>query len=135
MARARTGTRTHVANLFGLDIAKIINDSITAAGGVLGGILTHYSPGTRTVGDLAAGLNPTSTVHLFRGFFELKEVRRKGQINTQVAPVVTLLGASITPSTVPAVNDVVTIDGRTLRLVELLRADPASAVFEFMADS
>lgn len=124
-----------MANLFGLNIAKIINDSIASAGGVLSGTLTHYTPGARTPGDPAAGLNPTSTAHSFKGFFELKEVRRKGQIDTQVTPVVTLLGASISPAVVPIVNDVVIIDGRTLRLVELRSADPASAVFEFAADS
>ncbi len=42
-------------NLFGIDIAGIINSEIAAAGGVLSGTLTKTAPGTRTAGSLTAG--------------------------------------------------------------------------------
>ena len=48
-----------MAKLFGIDIAKVVNDSIASAGGVLTGTLTRATSGTRDVSDLAAGTNPT----------------------------------------------------------------------------
>jgi hypothetical protein len=49
--------------------------------------------------------------------------------------VVSILGASLSPAVVPAVNDIVVIDGSTFTLVELLNLDPAEALYEFAADS
>lgn len=119
--------------LFGLDIATILNDSITAAGGLLSGTLTRSTPGTRTPGDLSGGTNPTTTDHTFNGIVERRATRRAGELTEVVRPVVTILGASITIA--PDVNDVVVIDGETLNLVELMSRDPASAVYEFIAEA
>lgn len=120
-------------NLFGLDIAGIINSEIARAGGVLSGTLTRTVPGTRTGGSLTAGTNPTETTHSFKGFAETKEDRRSGQIGAQSMAVVTVLGASL--SVVPEVNDRALLDGVTYTLVELLSRDPAAAVFEFRAEA
>lgn len=121
-------------NLFGLNIAKLVSDSIAQAGGVRPGVLSHMAPGARTAGDLASGVNPTTTMHSFKGFVERRVVRRRGFIEPMDTPVVTLLGASVSPSVVPAINDVVTVDGAEYTLLELLSADPAAAVYEFAAE-
>lgn len=120
-------------NLFGLNIAGIINSEIASAGGVLSGTLTRTVPGTRTGGSLTAGTNPTETTHPFKGFAETKENRRSGQIGAQSMAVVTILGASL--SVVPEVNDSVLLEGVTYVLVELLSRDPAAAVYEFRAEA
>ncbi len=121
-----------MADLFGLDIAGIVNDAMVEAGGLRPGTLTRITAGTRTPGSLTAGTNPTPTTHSFEGFVERREVRRGGQVGASAEPVVTLLGASVSPTAVPQVNDRVTVDGQTFTLVELLERDPASAVYEFV---
>lgn len=120
-------------NLFGIDIAGIINSEIAGAGGVLSGTLTRTVPGTRTAGSLTAGTNPTETTHSFKGFVETKADRRPGQIGVQSMAVVTILGASL--SVTPEVNDTALLDGVTYTLVELLTRDPAAAVYEFRAEA
>ena len=119
-------------DLFGLDIAGIINTEIANAGGVRSGTLTKETPGTRTPGDLAGGTNPTSVAYTFNGFVEQKATA--GDLTQMSMAVVTILGASVTPTAVPEVNDRVLIDGITWELVELLSRDPAAAVYEFRAE-
>lgn len=121
-----------MADLFGLDIASILADGFAAAGGLRPGTLTKVTPGTRT--DISGGTNPTETTHTFQGFVEQKAVRRSGVVAADNMSVITILAASISPATVPAVNDTAEIDGTTYTLVELLEEDPASAVFIFAAD-
>jgi len=123
-----------MVELFGIDIAKVVNDSITGAGGVRPGTLTKVTPGTRTGGSLTGGTNPTTTSHSFQGFVETKEVRRDGQVGAGIMAVVTMLGDSVSPTAVPTVNDTVLIDGVTYTLLELLSRDPAEAVYEFAAE-
>lgn len=124
-----------MANLFGLDIAKLVSQSISAAGGLRSGNLTKYSNTTRTGGNLTAGLNPSSTTHTFDGFVESREVRRPNQIGATSVTVISILGDSITTATVPKVNDKVSIDGTSYTLIELLELDPAGAVYEFLAEA
>lgn len=123
-----------MAELFGIDIAGIINTELANAGGVRSGTLTKTAPGTRTGGSLTGGTNPTTTAHTFNGFVETKAKRRRGQVGAEPMAVVTILGASVTPAAVPEVNDTVLIDGATFTLLELLNRDPAEAVYEFRAD-
>lgn len=124
-----------MANLFGLNIAKIVNDSIAGAGGVLSATLTKTTPGTRTPGSLTGGTNPTTATYACKGFIELKEVRRPDQVGASVKPTITILGASVASSAVPEVNDSILIDGSTYQLIKLISRDPASAVYEFEAES
>lgn len=125
-----------MANLFGLDIAGIVNNAISSAGGVRPGILTKTTPGTRTPGDLIGGTNPTMTTHSFQGFVEQKSERRAGQVGASLGgQTVSILGASVSPAAVPAVNDSVTIDSVTYNLVELVSRDPAEALYEFGAQA
>lgn len=118
--------------LFGLDIAKIVNDSIAGAGGVLDGTLTKITPGTRTSGSLTGGTNPVETSHAFKGFIDRgSETRFAGQLQTVDGEVVSILGASLPSGVMPEVNDRVTLEGKEYDLVRLLRRDPAAALFEY----
>ncbi len=119
-------------NLFGLDIAGIVNSAIAGAGGVLSGTLIKTAPGTRTSGSLAGGTNPVETTHTFKGFIDKgSETRFAGQLQTVDGEVVSILGASLLNGVVPEVNDKITIEGAEYELVRLLRRDPGAALFEF----
>ncbi|KFH18426.1 hypothetical protein ELZ19_06730 [Brucella abortus] len=122
-----------MAKLFGVDIARTINREIAAAGGVLPGVLTKKTAGTRTPGQLTRGNNPSTSTHSFRGFVETEGERRSGSSVPTSNAVVSILGASVLPAAVPEVNDVAAIDGGTYELLELLERDPASALYRFRA--
>lgn len=121
--------------LFGLDIAKIVNAEIQKAGGVLDGTLTKTTPGTRTPGDLTGGTNPTTTTHSFKGFMETTEERREGMLEATILTKVSILGDSLSPSTVPEVNDEVEIEGSSFILYKLVNRDPAAALYEFETEA
>jgi len=130
-------------NLFGLDIAKIINDAIQGAGGLRPGTLTKVIPGTRTPGALTGGTNPTTTTHSCSCYVTLDtDIRRAGQVGTAKSPVgirkhpkVLILGASISPAATPEITDKITIDGTTYTLLEGIGMDPSGATYEFRADA
>lgn len=114
--------------LFGIDIAGLVNDSVQSAGGLVDGTLYRDS-GNRNPADLTDSTVQT-TEYGFSGFVSAKQVRIDGLVK-QGMPVITILGASI--DTVPMVNDRVLMDGRRYMLTQLIRSDPAEAVFEFQA--
>lgn len=124
-----------MANLFGMNIAGIINAEIANAGGVLKGTLTKVSPGKRTAGSLTGGTNPATKSYSFNGFVETREVRRTGQVGASPGAVLTVLGASVPSGVVPEVNDTALIEGITYTLVELIKRDPAAAVYEFRVET
>lgn len=122
-------------DLFGLDIAEIVNESIASAGNVRPGTLEHADyPYIRDPDSLTGGLKPTISIHAVRGFVETSEVRRPGQVGALFSSVVYILGASVNPKVVPKVNDTVIMDGGTYSLVELLELDPALALYKFRAE-
>ena len=121
-------------NLFGLDIARLVANSIASAGGVRFGTLTQFTPGTRTPGSPTAGTNPTSTTHTFEGFIETEEddsyeSRRTGTLTSISRRKLSILGATISPATTPSQNDEVSLDGEQYRIVEVMEVDPAQALF------
>lgn len=122
-------------SLFGLDIAKIVNDAIKSGGGVRFGTLIHFTVGTRSPDNLSGGTNPITTTHIISGFVEQKEIKRSGQVGATVESVVSILGDSINPQVIPRVNDVVEMDGERYNLIELLARDPAAALYEFKAET
>ncbi len=124
-----------MANLFGIDIAGLVNSAIISAGGVRPGVLLKTAPSSRTSGSLTDGTNPKTTTHTFQGFTETKEKRRTGQVGSMSTGIVTILGKSVQPFAVPEVNDIATIDGASFTLLELLSRDPAEAVYEFRAET
>jgi len=118
--------------LFGVDIAKVVNTSIAAAGGVLSGTLTRATSGTRTPGNLTGGTNPTPVTYPFKGFTETAGERRPGSAVASSISTISILGDSITIE--PEVNDEVTIDGTDWTLLELVERDPAKALYVFKAE-
>ena len=105
-----------MANLFGLDIAGIVNSAINSAGGLLNGTLENREGNTFTLS----------------GFLERKQVRRPDTMITEPVAVLFILGASLPSGIIPKVNDKVTIDGKSWILLELLKVDPAKTLYEFM---
>ena len=124
-----------MANIFGVDIAKVVAESIAGAGNLRPGTLTKVTKGTRTAGDLLDGTNPTTTEHTCQCVVETKTKRRKGTLVEEPMSVATIIGASITPTTEPSPTDTLLVDGVTWTLYELISRDPASAVYEFRAES
>lgn len=120
--------------LFGLDIARLVDQSIRSAGGVLTGSLTRAVPGTRTSGSLADGVQPTVSTYSCRGFVETKQSRRSDSTVPASYAQVSVLGASLVPATVPVVNDLVQFGGKRYRLLELLQSDPAEALYVFKGE-
>ena len=122
-----------MGKLFGLDIARIAADALDAAGGLPEGTLTKSVPSGRNPSDPTAGQRTIETTHTFNGIRETRAIRREETLITNHVPVVTIIGASVTPAAVPEVNDKVSIDGFAGELVRLIRADPAGASYEFEA--
>ena len=118
--------------LFGVDLAKIVNKEIAGAGGVLSGTLTKATAGARTPGNLTGGTNPTDATYAFKGFVETAGKRRPGSTSASSTSTVSILGDSIT--VVPEVNDEANIDGIDWTLLELMKRDPAKALYVFKAE-
>lgn len=119
--------------LFGVDIAKIVNQEIAGAGGVLSGTLTRETKGTRTPGSLTGGTNPTPATYAFKGFVETAGERRPGSSSASSISTVSILGDSC--SVEPKVNDTATIEGEDWTLLELVERDPAKALYVFKAEA
>lgn len=124
-----------MAKLFGIDIAKTVANSLKAAGNLQTCTLTHSVRGSRTSGQLTGGTNPTSTTHTCQGFVETRTKHRSGTLVAEPMSVVTIIGHTISPTVAPSLGDTVLVDGTTWTLNELIERDPASAVYEFKAES
>lgn len=117
--------------IFGLDLAAIVDDSIVSAGGTNTGTLTKAIPGTRTPGDLIGGTNPTTTDYEFRGFIENKSQNRQdGTLVVDEGQIVSILGNSLPNNIEPETNDVVTIEGVRYTITAIASRDPAAALYE-----
>ena len=125
-------------NLFGLDIANIVNNAITSAGGVLDVTLIKVTSGTRDPSNITGGLRPTEAPQLVcKGFIENKTERRIGDtIVSQGGEFVSILGASIPDQTVvPEANDKVIVENTTYRIIEITQRDPAAALYVMRVES
>lgn len=114
--------------LFGIDITKLIADNIGP--GVLPATLVKVTQGARTVGQLAGGMNPTTTSYACKGFVDSKDRRdRDGELVHSGAVTILLIGGTISGGSVaPEIGDRVTIESGTF-LIETLDRDPAGATF------
>lgn len=125
-----------MANLFGLDIAGIVNDAITTAGGVLDGTLTKVTPGTRTPGTITGGTNPGTANHAFKGFLSNStRIRRDNTLVEVSGEFLSILGASLPSGVVPEPTDIANIESTNYRLIELMDRDPAAALYTFRVES
>ncbi len=116
--------------LFGLDIAGIVDGAMQQAGGVKAGVLVKSTPGTRTSGQLTGGTNPTTTSYPFRGFLEQRsEVRREGTIVRSGGQFMSIFGASLPAGLEPTSGDLATLENTQYSVVRLVSRDPASALY------
>ena len=118
-------------NLFGINISQVLASSIAQAGGLRPGILQRQAA--------SAGLDPNNpnkvmpkgqtTAHNFQGFVERRTIREQGTLVQHGVEVISILGGSIDIE--PATDDKVVIDAKTYTLGDLIKVDPANAVYEF----
>ena len=112
--------------LFGIDIAGIVNDTISP--GLLDLTLTVTTPGTRTPGDLSGGTNPTTVVSTGKGIKEpLTSIRPESIVQDAMA-VILIIGDSLSPAAVPEEQDLVSIEGPDYTIIRVAR-DPAAATY------
>lgn len=116
--------------LFGLDIARIVDESIQQAGGVLIGTLTKPTPGTRVPGNLTGGTNPSTQSYSFRGFTDNQTSRRQnGSLVRFQGETVSILGNSLPAGIEPEAGDTIVIEGNTYEALQVIERDPAAALF------
>lgn len=121
-------------DLFGLDIAGIVNDAITDAGGLVPLTLTVVTSteAGRTPGSPSAGRNPTTTgPHAGQGIIENYDAKEiDGTLIQDGDRKVLILGASLPTGIVPKADDTISIESFVgLRVVQVMR-DPAAATYE-----
>ena len=119
--------------VFGLDIAGIVAEAIAAAGGLTPAVLTQTIPGGRDPDNPTRFLSPTTTTHTLEAAIGTEQIRREGSATSESRLVCTIIAGSISPPTVPAVNDTIVLAGITYTLAQLIQEDPASAAYVFEA--
>ena len=122
-------------DLFGLDIAAIIDDAMGAD--LLQGQLRKKArkSGGRPAGSLTAGnAEDFGDPVAFNGFMEERtEENRGGSLTRLEGRVISVLGGSLPDDTTPERGDSLTLEGKTYIIIETMR-DPAGAVFECMVE-
>ena len=114
-------------DLFGLDIASIVNSAIGDAGGLRPATLVKMTPGTRTGGSLSYGTNPTQASYTTSGIFEPSTAADAQTLTRRQRGTVMLLAKPL-GSVVPETGDQVTIEGAAYA-VEAVSRDPAAATY------
>jgi hypothetical protein len=113
-------------------IAKLVYKSLKQAKMTISATLIKVTEGARG-GTVSAGQTPTEAGFAAKGFVPLKHAQKIGDtVVQQDDRVVCLLGASIAGGQVPTSNDRVTIDGETLRIIDV-QTDAAKAVYTIVA--
>ena len=119
-----------MTELFGIDIAQIVWDSLRSAGGLVRGTLVH----TRRVEQDDGGYMRVVSEHEFEGVLDDRVFLIDGTAAPVGQPVLTIVAKSLTPPVVPVANDTVRgFDGHTssMILASLLARDPAGATYQF----
>lgn len=119
-------------SLFGIDIAGILNDAMTRAGGLTPGVLTRKTVTQPTAVNPGGGGTVKTETHAFQGALESGERRVSGLRQTVQGEFLTIMGASLEVE--PRTNDAVEIEGRQLTLAQLVERDPASAAYTFRVE-
>ena len=118
-------------NLFGVDIAKEINDAMGS--GLLAATLVSVTPGTPTPGSLTSGSNPTTVSSSCRAVMEDYLDREvDGTLVVVGDRKVLILGASLPSGVIPEPGDRVTIESSTFDVIRVMR-DPAAASYTCQA--
>lgn len=122
-------------DLFGLDIAGIVDDAIQSAGGVLVGQFIKVTEGSRTAGSVTAGRSETEVVYPCRGFIDSRELSQtESSLVQKTGRIVAIMGASIPDDIEPDLNDKVVMEGRTYEILATKR-DPAAALYECLVEA
>lgn len=109
-------------------ISKLAAKGLKRAGLLKAATLTVVTPGTRQPGAVSAGTNPTRLDYSARGLVIKWTKKRLNETDVQANDrVVKLLGALIASGKVPKVNDEITIDGVTSRIVDIDREGDGAA--------
>lgn len=118
--------------LFGIDIAKLINDNVGS--GLLDATLIVWTAGTRSSSQPTSGTTPTSVSHGCKGFVDSQATKNlKGTSAADGTKVIVLIGDSINNGNmVPGLKDNVTIEGATYS-IEKIDRDPAAATYSLQA--
>lgn len=117
-------------DLFGLDIAGLVADGISGAGGLVPGTITTQVTAPRDPLDPTAERAKTPQVSTFDGFVErLTSTRRSGSSVFEAGEYVSILGATLEPAMVPAPGDVIVIEETTYTVEAVADRDPAAALY------
>lgn len=110
-------------------LPKLVARGLKRAGMTKTATLIVEAAGVRAPGAVSGGMNPTSTSHAARGLVIAWKRERLGATEVQVGDrVVLLLGALIAGGAVPKVNDRITIESVTSRIIDVER-DAAAATY------
>lgn len=97
--------------------------------GIRPATLTLYTAGTRTVGNLAAGTQPTSTAYACKAFREPIKRLIDGSLVVEGRSVLSILGGSIASAAEPVPGATVTFAGVVHRVHRVV-SDPVDALFQ-----
>lgn len=97
--------------------------------GITAATLTLKTRGTRTVGELAGGTNPTATTYACKAFVETTRKFMDGTLVADGASKLSILGGTLPGSIVPRAGAVVVHDGITYKVLRVV-TDPVGAVHE-----
>ena len=120
--------------LFGLDLAGIINDAMGAD--VLQGTLQKKVQIARDPARLTGGRNGGFATGVpFNGFFEERAESNKGGTLTRLqGKVISVLGGSLPAGTIPQSGDRLTLEGASYIISKTAR-DPAAALYECQVEA
>lgn len=121
-------------DLFGLDIAGILETAIDRAGGLRPATLVKVVPGARTPGSLTGGTNADPVSYATQGTVTRGNVADPGTLTRREDVSIMLLGAALGRAGVePEVGDRVIVDGVTYAVTGPVGSDPAAATYTFPA--
>ena len=114
--------------LFGVNISGLIKEYVRT--GVLDASLIKFTSGTRTVGQLTGGTNPTSTTYACKGFIDTQaKTDITGTLVADDGVTIVLIGDTINGGATDVDSgDQITIEGRTY-IVGVVDRDPAAATY------
>ena len=116
--------------LFGQNIAKLVNDAITAAGGVLSASLIRE---TQSDSDILLTDAPASTFvrHACKGFMENRTDEYRGDtLVRKGGQTISILGDSLPGGIVPQAGDRIEIEDAIFLVSGVPTRDPAAAIYE-----
>jgi hypothetical protein len=111
--------------LFGVNISGLIKQFVGP--GVLDAAVTKSAAVGRTAGQLAGGVNPTTSTYACKGFVD-SQARRdmNGTLISDGKVTIVLIGDTVAEEV--SAGDTIEIEGSSY-MIELLDRDPAGAVY------